>query len=58
MEVIVINKNNFNVDHYMNVVAISWNATTTTIVGTPTGSSTQATVEIPNATNMVRIIWN
>ena len=58
MEVLVINKNNFNVDHYVNVVAISWNATTLTIVGNISGSSTQGTYEIPNAQNMVRIIWN
>ena len=58
MEVIVINKNNFNVDHYTNVVAISWNATTLTILGNLSGSATQATYEIPNSQNMVRIIWN
>ena len=58
MEVIVINKINFNVDHYMNVVAISWNPTTTTIVGTIAGGSTQTSYEIPNSSNMVRILWN
>ena len=58
MEVIVINKNNFNVKHYMNVSSISWNATSTTILGYEAGGTVQSSVEIPNASHMIRIIWN